>query len=51
MSNIKLMNKEKLEQLKWLMADFYCDYMDEMNITDVRAFNRISKIIRERIRR
>ena len=46
---MKLMTKEKIEQLKWLMADFYCDYMDEMNITDVRAFNRISKLIKKKV--
>jgi hypothetical protein len=44
--NIKLMTQEKYEKLKWLLADFYCDNMDNFNKTDIIAFNRISKKVR-----
>lgn len=49
--NIKLMNKEKIEQLRWLLADFYVDFMEEFNITDIRAFNRIFKLVKKKQKR
>ena len=46
MTLVKLMTPEKYENLRYLLADFLCDNVDDFNKSDIIAFNRIAKKVR-----